>query len=72
MIAALGEAGVPAKAYLPAIHLFPHLRELGYREGQFPVAEDIAARSMALPFYGGMTEPEAERVATALDTALKG
>ena len=72
VIASLGQAGVPAKAYLPAIHLFPHLRELGYGEGQFPVAEDIAARSMALPFYGGMTEPEAARVATALDAALKG
>ncbi len=72
VIRSLGESGVPAKAYLPAIHLFPHLRELGYRQGQFPVAEEISARSMALPFYGGMTESEAAPVATALESALKG
>ena len=43
-IARLAERGVASKAYLPCIHLFPHLRELGYREGQFPVAEAAAAR----------------------------
>ena len=42
-IARLAERGVASKAYLPCIHLFPHLRELGYREGQFPVAEDASA-----------------------------
>ena len=36
-------AASPRKAYLPCIHLFPHLRELGYREGQFPVAEAASA-----------------------------
>ena len=49
-------AASPAKAYLPCIHLFPHLRELGYREGQFPVAEAAAARSLALPFFPAMSE----------------
>ena len=42
-IARLAERGIPSKAYLPCIHLFPHLRELGYREGQFPVAEEMSA-----------------------------
>ncbi|MGA7436205.1 MAG: DegT/DnrJ/EryC1/StrS family aminotransferase [Solirubrobacterales bacterium] len=67
----LAEAGIPAKAYLPAIHLFPQFREFGYSEGQFPVAEEIAARSMALPFYGDLSEADASRVAAALRTALK-
>lgn len=67
----LAEAGIPAKAYLPAIHLFPHLKELGYKEGQFPVAEGIAARSLALPFYADLSEDDAARVASALETALK-
>ena len=72
VIAALGDSGIPAKAYLPVIHLFPHLEELGYRKGQFPVAEEIASRSMALPFFGGMSEAEVARVASALESALKG
>jgi perosamine synthetase len=66
----LAEHGIAAKAYLPCIHLFPHLRELGYREGQFPVAEAAAADSLALPFFPAMTEAQVERVCQELAAAL--
>lgn len=69
-IARLGERGVASKAYLPCIHLFPHLRELGYREGQFPVAEAASARSLALPFFTTMTESQVARVCEALAQSL--
>lgn len=69
-IARLAERGIASKAYLPCIHLFPHLRELGYREGQFPVAEAAAARSLALPFYPALGEAEVERVVAELAAAL--
>jgi dTDP-4-amino-4,6-dideoxygalactose transaminase len=69
-IASLGERGIAAKAYLPCIHLFPHLRELGYREGQFPVAEAAAARTLALPFFPSMTESQVARVCEELGSAL--
>ncbi len=70
-IARLGERGVAAKAYLPCIHLFPHLREQGWREGQFPVAEAASARSLALPFFPAMTEAHVERVCEALAESLR-
>jgi len=70
-IATLAERGIAAKAYLPCIHLFPHLRELGYREGQFPVAEAAAAHSLALPFFPSMTESQVDRVCTGLASALR-
>jgi perosamine synthetase len=70
-IAALGERGVAAKAYLPCIHLFPHLRELGWREGQFPVAEAASARSLALPFFPSMSESQVARVCEALAESLR-
>jgi perosamine synthetase len=66
----LAREGIASKAYLPCIHLFPHLRDLGYREGQFPVAEAAAARSLALPFFPSMTEEQVERVCSALTAAL--
>lgn len=69
-ITRLAERGVASKAYLPCIHLFPHLRELGYREGQFPVAEAAAARSLALPFFPGIGEGQVERVCQELAAAL--
>ncbi|HZO05990.1 MAG TPA: DegT/DnrJ/EryC1/StrS aminotransferase family protein [Solirubrobacterales bacterium] len=69
-IARLAERGVASKAYLPCIHLFPHLRELGYREGQFPVAEAAAAHSLALPFFPAMREDQVARVCQELAAAL--
>jgi perosamine synthetase len=69
-IAQLARNDIASKAYLPCIHLFPHLRELGYSEGQFPVAETAAARSLALPFFPAMGEAQVDRVCQELATAL--
>jgi perosamine synthetase len=70
VVGKLAERGVASKAYLPCIHLFPHLRELGYREGQFPVAEAASAGSLALPFFPAMSEAQVERVCQELAAAL--
>jgi perosamine synthetase len=70
-IAELARNGVASKAYLPCIHLFPHLRELGYREGQFPVAEAASAHSLALPFFPAMSEGQVDRVCQALAAAIR-
>lgn len=70
VIGRLAERGIASKAYLPCIHLFPHLRELGYREGQFPVAEAASADSLALPFFPAMSETQVERVCQELGAAL--
>ena len=59
--------GVESKPYLPAIHLMSFYRErFGHREGEFPVCEDVARRSLALPFHPELSEAEVERVAGAL------
>ncbi|HKA67272.1 MAG TPA: DegT/DnrJ/EryC1/StrS family aminotransferase [Solirubrobacterales bacterium] len=70
-IAHLAEHGIASKAYLPCIHLFPHLRELGYRAGQFPVAEAASARSLALPFFPAMSEGQVDRVCQQLAAAIR-
>ena len=61
-IRALRELGVQSKPYLPAIHLMSFYRErFGHRPGEFPVCEDVAARSVALPFFPEMTEGQVAR-----------
>jgi dTDP-4-amino-4,6-dideoxygalactose transaminase len=71
VIHALRLRGVQCKPYLPAIHLMSFYRErFGHREGEFPVCEDVAARSVALPFFPAMTENQVQRVATALAEAV--
>lgn len=59
--------GIDSKPYLPAIHLNPFYRErFGHREGEFPVCEDVARRSLALPFFPELSEVEVERVVAAV------
>ena len=70
-VARLAGRAVASKAYLPCIHLFPHLRELGYREGQFPVAEAASASSLALPFFPAMSESQVARVCEALAESIR-
>jgi dTDP-4-amino-4,6-dideoxygalactose transaminase len=63
----LGAQGIATKPYLPAIHLMSFYRErFGWREGQFPVCEDVSRRSLALPFFAGLSEGQVARVAEAL------
>jgi perosamine synthetase len=70
-VRALAERGVQSKPYLPAIHLMTYYREcFGHREGEFPVCEDVAARSLALPFFPRMTEGQVAEVAEALQSVL--
>jgi perosamine synthetase len=70
-VRALAARGIQSKPYLPAIHLMSFYRErFGHREGEFSVCEDVAARSLALPFFPGFSEGQVERVALALSTAL--
>ena len=69
---ALRERGIDSKPYLPAIHLNAFYRErFGHREGEFPVCEDVAARSLALPFFGALTEGEVAQVTDALGAVLE-
>jgi perosamine synthetase len=71
VIASLASDGIASKAYLPCIHLLPPYRErFGFKGGEFPVAERVAERSLALPFFTSMTEDQVDRVCTALGEAL--
>jgi len=73
VIHVLRDRGVQSKPYLPAIHLMSYYREVhGHRVGEYPVCEDVAARSLALPFFPEMTEVQVARVADELTAVLAG
>ncbi len=72
VVHALAADGIQSKPYLPAIHLMSFYRErFGHREGEFPVCEDVAARSLALPFFPAISEGQVARVAERLRAALE-
>jgi perosamine synthetase len=71
VVRALHERGVPSKPYFPAVHLMSYYREqFGHREGEFPICEDVAARSIALPFFPQMSQAQVEQVAETLRDVL--
>jgi perosamine synthetase len=71
IVRALHERGIPSKPYFPAVHLMSYYRErFGHREGEFPVCEDVAARSIALPFFPEMTAGQVEQVSESLRDVL--
>ncbi len=67
----LEKRGVPVRPYFLPIHLQPYMQaRFGYREGDFPVTEDLGRRSLALPFSGVMTEDQVEEVSAAIRDTL--
>jgi perosamine synthetase len=68
---ALRREGVASAEYVPCIHLQPYMRErFGFREGLCPVAEETAARTMALPFFTQIDAEDQERVVDVLASAI--
>jgi perosamine synthetase len=68
VMAAMAEAGVETRPVFYCAHQMPM-----YQRGQrLAVAEDIAARGISLPSFPAMTDHEQDRVAGALEAALRG
>jgi dTDP-4-amino-4,6-dideoxygalactose transaminase len=66
-VGVLKERGIPARPYFMPIHLQPFMKErFGYREGDFPVTEDLGRRGLALPFSSVMSEEQVSLVCEAL------
>ncbi len=68
----LDARGVPVRPYFLPIHLQPYMAEkFGYKEGDFPVAEDLGKRGLAIPFSGVMTEEQADYVCKMIRDEVK-
>lgn len=52
--------------HYPAIHIFKLYREQGFREGMFPVAEQVGRSIVTLPMFPSMAESDVERVVFAV------
>ena len=63
-------AGIGAAVHYPRpLHLQGALDSLGYRRGDFPVAEQAAAEILSLPLFPGITPVQQQRVVDELKKA---
>ncbi len=68
----LCRAGIGCGKYFPPIHLQPYfLEKSGYRRGDFPICEEVARRSLALPFSSNLRREQVRRVASELTHAVQ-
>jgi len=59
IIKEMSKRGIQTSNYFPCIHLQPFYRKMfGYKLGDFPVAENVSQRTIALPFYNNLKERE--------------
>jgi dTDP-4-amino-4,6-dideoxygalactose transaminase len=69
-IAAMKAQGIGVGVHYPALHLFSLYRGLGFKEGDFPIAEEFGRRIVTLPLFSSMADPDVERVCICLGPCL--
>jgi dTDP-4-amino-4,6-dideoxygalactose transaminase len=52
--------------HYPAIHLFALYRRLGFKPGDFPIAESVGRNILTLPLFAAMRDSDVPRVVEAL------
>lgn len=66
----LNKEGIQTGVHYPIpVHLQPAHDDLGYRTGDFPVAEAVAREVLSLPMFPEMTREQVETVAAAVSRA---
>jgi perosamine synthetase len=64
--------GIGCGRYFPPIHLQPfYRRSLGHVEGDFPVTEQVAARTLALPFFNRLATGQVDEVCDTLSALCR-
>lgn len=70
--ARLNDLEVDSGVHYPVpVHLQPSFAYLGYKEGDFPVAERLAGRILSLPMFPDITDAQVDFVAEQLAKAVK-
>jgi len=68
---ALRSAGILVNVHYIPIHQQPHYRRMGFKEGDFPNAENYYERAISLPLYAGLTEASQDYVISKLQEFLQ-
>jgi len=65
----LNDNGIGTNKHYPiSMHLQECYKDLGYKEGDFPIAEEISKTELSLPMFYGMTDEEIDAVIEAINS----
>jgi len=70
-ICAMKERDIGVGVHYPAMHLFTLYRKFGWKEGDFPQAERVGARTVTLPLFPAMADGDVDRVCEAITKTLR-
>jgi dTDP-4-amino-4,6-dideoxygalactose transaminase len=56
--------------YPVPLHMQPAYKHLGYQEGEFPVAEELASKFLSLPLYAELPEFQVKRISEIVRSGL--
>ncbi|HET7874922.1 MAG TPA: DegT/DnrJ/EryC1/StrS family aminotransferase [Methylomirabilota bacterium] len=69
----LAERGIESKVHYPTpLHLQEAAADLGYKRGDFPVAERLAGEILSLPIYPELTDTQQEAVVAGMRSFYTG
>lgn len=64
------EAGILVNLHYIPVHLQPYYKEMGFKEGQFPEAEQYYKEAISLPMFPTMTEEQQNQIVSTLKELL--
>jgi len=69
----LKEKGIETSSHYPVPpHLQKAFAHLGYKKGDFPIAEKLASTSLSLPIWPGLSKKEQEQIGRAIIEFFRG
>lgn len=71
IIEEMEKRGIQCNYYFPAIHLQPFYKDsFGFKEGDFPICENVSKRTIALPFFNDLKEKKINFIVNSLKEAI--
>ena len=64
------QRGVTLNVHYIPVHTQPYYQKLGFREGDFPNAEQYYREAITLPLYYDLTEKKQDEIVAALKEVL--
>lgn len=68
---ALRGQGIGVNLHYIPVHTQPYYQQMGFQQGDFPLAEAYYAEAISLPLYPGLSEAQQDKVVAALRSALE-